>query len=55
MHEKADCLADFKNVNKANYKDTRITTEVVLMPFLLLLEYVLIYWDILRNNKLDEF
>ena len=42
-------------MNKPNYKDTRLTTEVVLVPFLLLLEYVLVCWGILRNNKLDEF
>ena len=44
-----------KNMNKANYKDTWITTEVVLVPFLLLLEYALVCWGILRNNKLEEF
>ena len=34
MHEKIGSVVDFKNKNKANYKDTRITlTEAVLVPF----------------------
>ena len=39
-------------MNKANYKDTRITlTEVVLVPFLWLLEHALVCRGILRNNN----
>ena len=43
-------------MNKANYKDTQITsTKVGLVLFLSLLEYVLVCWGILRNNELEEF
>ena len=33
-YEKSGSVTDFKNKNKANYKDTRIIlTEAVLVPF----------------------
>ena len=54
--KKIGSVADFKHMNKPNYKDTRITlTVVVPVLFFCYFEYVLVCLDILRNNKLEEF
>ena len=45
-------------MNGANYKDTKITlTEAVLvsLTFAVDLEHVLVWKDMSRNNKLEEF
>ena len=52
---KTGYVADFKNMNDANYKDTRITlTKAVSAIFVGDFEHVLVCWDILRNNKLKN-
>ena len=44
-------------MNEANYKDTQITAEAVLVPltFAVDFEHVLVCKDINRNNILEEF
>ena len=43
-------------MSEANYKDARITlTEAASAIFVFDLEHALVCWDILRNNKLEEF
>ena len=51
---KKQAVADSKNKNKANYKDTRITlTEGSSAAFFCrYFEHVLVCWEILRKNKL---
>ena len=47
--------ADLKNMNEANYKDTRITlAEAASAIFVVDFEHVLVCWDILRSNKLQN-
>ena len=52
---KTDYVADFKNMNEPNYKDTRITlAEAASAIFVVDFEHVLVCWDILRSNKLQN-
>ena len=49
-----DYVADFKTMNKINYKDTRITLTEAVPFFVADFEHVLACWNILRNNKLEK-
>ena len=52
---KIDYVADLKNMNEANYKDTRITlAEAASAIFVVDFEHVLVCWDIFRSNKLQN-
>ena len=52
---KTDYVADFKNMNETNYKDTQITlTKAASAIFMVDFEHVLVCWDILRNYKLEN-